>query len=240
VVLAAGSVAYLTLRPQGDWVIWLTAVLAVLMTDGILRVHPEWHAAGRIGSVPYMILPGLAVLGSCLLLDQGIEGFARVPAGLVVGAVGTLCILGEYQTVAFGSRWYGSTRTMLAVLTYLTGFSLFAVISDADLSLMVEAALVGAVALGLAIELLRESHLVDASTPLVALAIAVTLAELRLALYFFALDDVLLAALLVIGFYLATGMVHHLLDRDLSVTVAAEYAFVTAAGVTAVVLGRAV
>ena len=41
------------------------------------------------------------------------------------------------------------------------------------------------------------------------------MAELRLVLYFFPLDGLLAGALLIIGFYLATGLVHHLLDHDL-------------------------
>ena len=35
-------------------------------------------------------------------------------------------------------------------------------------------------------------------------------------LYFFALDGLLAGALMIIGFYLATGLVHHLLDHDWS------------------------
>lgn len=238
VVLAVGALAYLTLRPQQEWMIWGLSILAVAMTDGIVRVHPAWRRQARTASLPYLVLPLFSVLGAGLLFNEGFHGFARIGAALVVAGVGTLAIVGEYQTVAFATRWYGTMRTMLAVLTYLAAFALFAVISDSNLSLLVEAALVGLVSLGLGVELMRESHLVDASTPLVALAIGITLAELRMGLYFFPLDDVLMAALLVIGFYLATGMVHHLLDRDLSVTVAAEYLVVTAAGIAAVVVGR--
>jgi hypothetical protein len=87
-------------------------------------------------------------------------------------------------------------------------------------------------------ELLRESRLLGPSSLLVGLAIGVSLAELRLSLYFFPLDGLLAGALLIIGFYLATGLVHHLLDHDLEWATTAEYLIVAAVGTAAVVVTR--
>jgi hypothetical protein len=50
--------------------------------------------------------------------------------------------------------------------------------------------------------------------------------------------DSLRGALLIIGFYLATGLVHHLLDRDLEWATTAEYLIVAAVGTAAVVVTR--
>ena len=68
--------------------------------------------------------------------------------------------------------------------------------------------------------------------------IGVSLAELRFAFYFFPLDDLLAGALLIIGFYLATGLVHHLLDHDLEWTTTAEYLAVASVATAAVVVTR--
>jgi hypothetical protein len=73
---------------------------------------------------------------------------------------------------------------------------------------------------------------------LVGLAIGVSVGELRLVLYFFALDGLLAGAILIIAFYLATGLVHHLLDHDLEWSTTAEYLLVAAVGTAAVVFTR--
>lgn len=92
--------------------------------------------------------------------------------------------------------------------------------------------------MALALELLRESRLVGPSSLLVSLAVGLSMAELRLALYFFPLDGLLAGALLIIGFYLATGLVHHLLDHDLEFATMAEYLLVGGVGAAAVVITR--
>jgi hypothetical protein len=89
-------------------------------------------------------------------------------------------------------------------------------------------------------ELLRESRILGPSSVMVGLAIGLTLGEFRLALYFYPLDGLLAGALLLIAFYLATGIVHHLLDRDLDVATATEYLAVTLVATAAVVVARAV
>lgn len=240
VVVAIGLVAFLGIRPNQPWILWLTAGLAALAVDGIVRSSPHWDSHGAAASLVYLFLPALAVLGAGLFIDQAINGYGRplsalVPA-LAVGAIG----FGEYHTVDFHSRLYGPMRLALAVATYLTAFALYTVIFTDDINVPLGAALVGVVSLALAMELLRESRLLGPSSLLVGIAIGVSLAELRLALYFFPLDGLLAGALMIIGFYLATGLVHHLLDHDLEWSTTAEYVLVAAVGTAAVVVTRVV
>ena len=129
-------------------------------------------------------------------------------------------------------------RIVLAIATYLAAFALFSVAYAADIDLPVSAVVVGGVAVLLATELIRESRLLDNSSLIAGFAIGVSLAELRVALYFFPLDGLLGGALLVIGFYLATGLVHHLGDRDLQFFTLLEYLAVAGVAVAAVVFTR--
>jgi hypothetical protein len=129
-------------------------------------------------------------------------------------------------------------RLLLAIATYLTAFALYAVIYTRDLQLPLAALFVAIVSLLLSIELLRESRLSVQSALSVGLAVGIAVGELRLALYFFPLDGLLAGALLIIGFYLATGIVHHLLDHDLEWSTLAEYLLVAAVGTAAVVFTR--
>lgn len=226
------------MRPEQPWILWLTAALIALATDGLVRRHPRWAGHGFFSSIVYTFLPALGVLGAGLFIDHAVDGYARpliaAAAALVVGAVA----FGEYETVDFGSRLYGTFRLMMAIATYLVAFSFFTVIYTRDYDLPVAAVMVGFVAGLLAIELLRESRLAGPSSLLVGIAIGISLAELRIALYFFPLDGLLAGALLIIAFYLATGLVHHMLDHDLEWGTTAEYVLVTAVATAAVVFTR--
>lgn len=238
VVTAAGLVAFLGIRPAEPWILWLTAALAVLSVDGIVRSSPSWEGQDIPASFVFLFLPALAVLGGGYFVDEAVDGYARPLAALFPAAAVAGIALGEYHTVDFASRIYGPMRLALAVATYLTAFALYTVIFTNDLSVPLGAVLVGAVSMALAMELLRESRLLGPSSLLVGVAIGISLGELRLGLYFFPLDGLLAGALLIIGFYLATGLVHHLLDHDLEWSTTAEYLLVAAVGTAAVVVTR--
>ncbi len=237
-VVAAGLSAFVTVRPEQHWILWLTAALAALGTDGIVRGHPHWHGEGPFLTIAYLFLPFLATAGSGFFVDEALDGYARPATALAASLVVAAVVYGEYHTVEFGTRTYSSMRLVLAVITYLTAFALYTVVFTRDLDVTVGAACIGLVSVALAMELLRESRLLGISSLLVGLAIGVSVAELHLALYFFPLDGLLAGALLIIGFYLATGLAHHLLDHDLEWSTAAEYLLVAAVATATVVVAR--
>lgn len=237
-VAALGLVGYLVIRPTEAWFLLLTAGLVALAVDGTVRSSPMWDDPRLQDSIVFLFLPVLAVLGAGAFVDHAVDGYAR-PIAAVIGAVGIgIIAYGEYQTVDFGSRMYGPMRLLLAVATYLTAFALYTVIFTEGTGVALGAAAVGLVSFALSLELLRESRLSGLSSILVGLAIGVSLAEFRIVLYFFPLDGLLAGALLIIGFYLATGLVHHLLDHDLEWSTTAEYLLVAAVGTAAVVFTR--
>lgn len=232
--------AYLGISPSQPWILWLTAGLTALAVDGLVRSNPRWGEHGPLASLVYLFLPALTVVALGLFIDEALNGYLR-PASALVGAVAVgVVAYGEYQTVDFGSRAYGYMRLVMAIATYLTAFAIYTVVFSRNLDLIPGAIIVGLVTLVLSMELLRESRLLGPSSLLVGLAIGVSLAELRLVLYYFPLDSLLAGALLIIGFYLATGLVHHLLDHDLEWSTTAEYVLVAAVGTAAVIITRVV
>lgn len=239
-VAAAGLVAYLNVRPAQVWLLWLTAVLAALAVDGIVRGNRQWHGRGVLDSVAYLFLPFLAVIGTGLFVDHAVDGYARVGMGVVGGVAVGVIALGEHHSVDSEARAFGAMRLLLAVATYLAAFAIYTVVFARDLDVSVGAIVVGLVSMALAMELLREDRIVGPSSVVAGLAIGISLAELRLSLYFFPLDDLLAGALLIIGFYLATGLVHHLLDHDLTLPTLIEYLLVSGVGTAAVVVTRTV
>ena len=237
-VAILGLVAFLNIQPGQPWILWLTTLLVALGVDGIVRSSPRWEAGDALSSVVYLFLPALATLGIGLFIDDAIHGYGRVFTAIAGGLAIGVITYGEYQTVDFGSRLYGAKRLLLAIATYLTAFALYTVLFSRGVDLTLAAFAIAGISLALSVELLRESRLTGPSSLLVGVAIGVSLGELRLALYFFALDGLLAGALLIIAFYLATGLVHHLLDHDLEWSTTAEYLLVAGVGTAAVVFTR--
>ena len=202
-----------------------------------MRSHPEWRGS-HLGALSYALLPLVAVLGAGLFIDEAVDGYGRMVAGLAAGAATGLLLYAEYHTISPAQRLFGSMRLVLAVVTYLAALALFTVFFTRDLNLPASTAAVGVLSFALALDLLRESRGRGASSVLAALAIGVSLAELRIALYYFPLDDLLTGALMIIGFYVATGLVHHLLDEDLTPSTVAEYLVVSGVSAAVVVVAR--
>ena len=237
---ALGLAAYVSIRPEQPWILLLTTAMVALGTDGLVKSHPHWIDLRPIDSIVYTFLPALAVLGAGLFIDHAVDSYARQGAAIAGGIVVGLVAFGEFQTVDPTGRLYGPFRVLMAVASYLVAFSLFTVIYSRDFDVPFAAAFVSAVSALLAMELLRESRILGRSSLLVGISIGLTLGEFRAALYFYPLDGLLAGALLLIAFYLATGIIHHILDRDLDMGVAGEYVVVTAVAATAVVLARVV
>jgi hypothetical protein len=239
-VVFIGLVAYLGIRPHQSWLLWLTALLAGLGSDGIVRSHPLWQDRQALASLLFAGLPALAVLGAGFFIHEAFEGYPR-PFAAIVPALGIgVVALAEYHTVDVEAPRYGSLRLGLAVAAYIAAFALFTILSRGEVELLVSAAGVAVVAGVLSLDLLRENRLFGEGALLLGAAIGLSMGELRLALYFFPLDSLLAGALLIIGFYLAVGLVHHVLDHDLEWSTAAEYLLVAAGGTAAVVVMRVV
>ncbi|HMO97343.1 MAG TPA: hypothetical protein PKD27_14625, partial [Tepidiformaceae bacterium] len=81
-VAGLGLGAWVTIRPEQPWILWLTVLLVALSTDGIVRRHPRWQGEGTLGSVVYTFLPALGVLGAGLFIDHAIDGYARPAVAL--------------------------------------------------------------------------------------------------------------------------------------------------------------
>lgn len=237
-IVLIGLVGFLTIRPHQTWLLWLAAAMAGLAADGIVRSHPRWDEHRLLDTLPWAALPALGVLGGGLFIDRAVEGFARPAAACLPAALVGMAAYAEYVSVDFQHPRYHAYRLGLAVATYLAAFALFTVAAAASIPLGLSATLAGAVAMVLTLDILRENRLFGEGALLLGLAVGVSLAELRLVLYFFPLDDLLAGALMIIGFYLATGLVHHFLDHDLQWATAGEYLMVALVGTAAVVVMR--
>jgi hypothetical protein len=233
-----GLALFLAVEPTKPWILLTIVALVGLGTDGILRMHARARLRGIADTAPFLFVPVLLALASGLFLEEVVDGYRTVPAVLGASVLLAAAVYGEYVSAISHGPSYALGRLVLNVLTYIAAFGFYAVVYEFDIDLLPAAFAVGLFSGLLAVEVFREAE-ADAYRGLVfAAAIGVVVAEILWALYFIPLDGFLAALLLLLVFYLSTGLVQHHLTKDLNRAVALEFTFVTLAGLAIVIAGR--
>ena len=238
VVYSVGLTLFLAVEPTQPWILLAIVALVGLGTDGILRAHPRAQLHGFADTAPFLFIPVLLSLASGLFLEEVALGYWTVPAVMGASVLLAATLYGEYVSVLSHGPSYALGRFLLNVLTYLAAFAFYAVVYTYDVNLLPASFSVGLFSMLLAVEVFREAE-ADAYRALVfSAAIGVIVGEMRWALYFIPLEGFLAAILLLLVFYLATGLVQHHLTGHLNRTIAAEFGVVTALGLAVVIVGR--
>ena len=238
VVYGLGLALFLAVEPTKPWILLAVVILVGLGTDGILRSHPRGQLRGIADTAPFLFVPVLLTLATGLFLEEIVLGYWTAPA--VLGASGLLAagLYGEYVSVLSHGPSYALGRFLLNLLTYLAAFAFFAVIYTFNVELVPAAFAVGLFSFLLAVEIFREAEANAYRALVFSAVIGLVVAEARWSLYFIPLEGFLAAVLLLLVFYLATGLIQHYLTGHLNRTIAAEFSLVTALGVAVVVVGR--
>ncbi len=230
VVLALGMVAYLAVEPTQDWLLLLLAGLAAIATDSVVRNHPHADFHGVDETALYLFVPVLFTLGLGLFLEDVVGGYETVGIGLASVIPFWAILRAEYESVDRLAPSYQAARLVLNIATYVIAFLFFATIFDFDLGLVTSSFAAGIVSVLLAIEVLREKGLDTTRTILYALAIGGLIAEAAWTTHFLPLEESAAAVLLLLAFYLTTGLMHNYLDSKLSRQTVAEFGGVAAVG----------
>jgi hypothetical protein len=235
----AGLAMFLAVEPTAPWILFVVVALVGLGTDGIMRSHPHAGLRNPADTAPFLFLPVLLALSTGLFLEEVVADYWVFPAVFGAGLALGIALVGEYNTAVPHSGAYSQARFLLNLLTYLAAFAFYSVVYDFDIALLPAALAIGLFSLLLAIEIFREAE-ADAYRALTfAAVIGLMVAEMRWSLYFIPLEGFLAAILLLLVFYLATGLIQHLLTNDLSRAIVLEFAAVTAIGIIVVVAGNA-
>jgi hypothetical protein len=238
IVFAAGMAMFISIDPAQAWILLALTVLMGLATDGIIRSHPRGEFHTIADTSPYLFVPVLFTLSSGLFLEDVVLSYWAAPAVLGAAALMGVAVYAEYHSIDADAREFPIAHFLLNVVTYLTAFGFYAVVYGFDVDLLPAAFAVGLVSMLLAIELFREAE-ADAMRALVfAGVIGVIVAEARWVLYFIPLEGFLAGVLILLIFYLTTGVISHYLTDHLEHTVLLEFALVTAAGLAIVIGGR--
>ncbi|MBM4464532.1 MAG: hypothetical protein FJ014_03010 [Chloroflexi bacterium] len=221
----------LTIRFSQNWLVAaLLAGMACSGTASIVRLHP----LSREGKLPptfvSCILPGLATLVAAIILPRAPDRIYTLGGLAVMGILLPLLIAAEYYTIdpaATGSR---TTRLGLNFIAYLLALALFALVheSKAPHLLIVAAALAGSSLL--ALDVLHGAQQSFRRTGLYALIVGLVMGEIVWALGYSQVNSLTAGILLLLIFYLITGLARQGLLKLLDRRILIEFAVVALIG----------
>ncbi len=228
----------------------LLASLACTGTDSLVRSHPLVRWGKSRYTFTFWALPGLSVVAATLLLplasnDTALLRRSAAPfrpywlGGLALTALLLLLIaVAQYHTVDPTDPGYRLARLALNIFVYIVALGLFTLIYGSKARSLLSATTMAAVGSLLALELLRGVHPNLRLTGLYALITGLALGEITWALNYWTVGRLTGGLLLLLVFYLVTGLSREGLLRKLNRRVLVEFALVALVGVGLIIKYR--
>lgn len=226
---ALGSAIGLRLTTAVVMLIVLGALAATGM-DSLLRSHPKVQAQPQTGTFVLWILPVFTVLMLELGLGRLIEEQPLVwwlGVG-ISGAVMALVFAAEYISLDVDHRLYGVTQLALTGLAYATALVLFTAIYAAKERALVSATLSSAVAGALALRLLWMHSRQLPRALLYAAIVGIGVGECVWALGYGRATPLAAGLLLLLLFYIGTGLSQSAIEKTFSRRTLVEFGIVAA------------
>jgi hypothetical protein len=235
--------AILRIRLYGDLppitVSWLLIVSLVVVTctgaDVFIRSHPQMQTRRlptiNLGFVAIELAPGFWILPSFTivasfaffrLFGASLGATAGILASVAAGGLLLATLLAQHYGLDRRPEVRHNARLALQTIAFLLAFGVFSAVYFARLRTLYSAALIGATGTLLAYALLQWTpprH----GLALLASMVGLTLAEATWALNYWAAQFLLGGALLLVIFYVATGLLQNHLEGTLSRRVFWEY-----------------
>jgi hypothetical protein len=221
----------LTLTFSQTWLVG--AVLMALVcagTDSIVRSHPLAQTGQVHLSFVTWIPPALAVFLATFFLGQAPTRLYWAGGILLTGLVLVLVISAEYLSVDPSAAAYPSARLTLNVLAYLLALVAFVLIYASRTRSLLSATAVTVVGGLLALEFLRTAGQGFGRTLLYALIAGLATGEIVWAMNYWRISGLTGGLILLLGFYVATGLANQQLQGRLHRRIVAEYAGVFVVG----------
>jgi len=218
---------------------WLMAVLlaglACTGTDALVRTHPHAHRVSLSYTFVYWALPGLLGLVTARLL-----ALAPTRAIWVTGLVGTgllfaVVLTAEYTSVDPLAPAYSEARLLLNTIAYAVAFALFVIVHETRSRSLITVTATLIISFALALDLLWSSSANAGRTATLAGAVALILGECSWAMNYWQISSWSGGIVLLLIFYVMTGIAAQHLQGRLRRHVLVEYAIVAIAG-TAVLI----
>lgn len=213
---------------------WLFALLISALTaagvESIMRAHPRVLLSETRYTAILWVLPCSLTMGAGLILPgfAGDHAFALVGIA-ITGAFLTLVVLGEYYTIDLLDPTYSFARLGLNLASYLTALLLFGAIYGLKVRSILAAPVTGLISGLLALELLRGSEADVRRTWLYATAVGLAMGETIWATSYWNVSLLSGSVVLLLMFYVLTGLIQQYLWGHLRWRLLAEFAFVIVA-----------
>ncbi|MFQ6058870.1 MAG: hypothetical protein ACE5MB_08355 [Anaerolineae bacterium] len=212
--LVLGSPLSLTLSGS-SLLAGLLAALTCAGVEGIVRSHPEAEAARTRYTFTFWILPALLTLAGAVLLPRLLP-YPRLWLGglAAMGLFLALVVMGEYLTLDPDDPRSQRARLGLNLVTYVAALVLYTAVYATRARSLLSATAVLLASTLLALELLRGAAGQMRRTWLYALTVGLIMGEATWALNYWSVEALAAGVLLLLIFYLATGLAQqHLLDQ---------------------------
>ncbi len=205
----------------------LIAVLLVALTcagaELMVRSHPWLREAPLAYTAIFWPLPAIVTLAAAMLVPT-LYGRPIWLAGLGLAFLGlSIVLLGQYLGIDPGARFYDRARLMITLIAYGSAFFLYAAVAAARVRSLVSATAILAVSILLALTLLRGAADEWRRAWIYALACGVVVGELTWALNYWPIGPIGVAALLLLAFYLSTGLAQQALQGQVTRRLLLEY-----------------
>ena len=235
--------AILRLRLYGDLppitVSWLLIVSLVVVTctgaDVFIRSHPQMQTRRlptiNLGFVAIELAPGFWILPSFTivasfaffrLFGASLGATAGILASVAAGGLLLATLLSQHYALDRRPDVRHNARLALQTIAFLLAFGVFSAVYFARLRTLYSAALIGATGTLLAYALLQWTP-PRQGLGLLAFMVGLTLAEATWALNYWAAPFLLGGTLLLVIFYVATGLLQNHLEGTLSRRIFWEY-----------------
>jgi hypothetical protein len=199
-------------------------------TEAIVRSHPTAKRIEARYSFVTWTLPGLTVLLATVLLPQAPTRLYQLAGFVLTGLILILVISAEYYTVDPAGRGYLGARLSLNAWAYFLALVVFVLIYSAKARSLISATGVTVVSTLLALEFLRSAGRGFGRTALYAAIAGLITGEIIWAMNYWRISGLTGGLILLLGFYVATGLANQQLQGHLTRRVLVEYALVALVG----------
>jgi len=213
---------------------WLMAVLLASLvctgTDALVRTHPRAQEVSLRYTFVYWILPGLLGLAAARLLSAPVARPVWAAGLAATGALFAIVLTAEYTTVDPVAPVYPQARLFLNVIAYTLAFVLFILIYQTRGRSLITATAMLVISFALALDLLWSAGNKLGQTFLLAAAVGLVLGEASWAMNYWQVSAWSGGMLLMLIFYVMTGIASQHLQGKLSRQVLFEFVVVAVVG----------
>ncbi len=214
-----------------------TTLMAILLvgitcagTDSIVRSHPAARRIGARYSFVTWTLPALTVLLATVLLPQLPTQLYQLAGLVATGLILILVISAEYDTVDPDGERYLVARLGLNAWAYLVALAAFVLIYSPKARSILSATGVTVASTLLALEFLRSAGRGFGRTALYAAVAGLCTGEIIWAMNYWRISGITGGLILMLGFYVFTGLANLQLQGRLTRRALLEYGIVALVG----------